>query len=177
MMIETPRTQLQEVTLDDIRDILRSNDEEIRLLLQLTKEEDIEPYRNRYKRLVGMQPKNWIKWIVRLKEDSTIIGDCVFHNIVHHHRRGEIGYRLYPQHHRQGYMSEIVPFMLQHGFNHLNLHRIEALTAPDNEASIKILENNNFSYEGILRENYIQNGVPGDSKLFSLLATEFVMKK
>jgi ribosomal-protein-alanine N-acetyltransferase len=70
-------------------------------------------------------------------------------------------------------MSEAVKAVLNYGFNELGLHRVAALTAPSNKASIGLLKHYGFVKEGILREDYLVNGINEDSECYSLLKREW----
>ncbi|MGE5859464.1 MAG: GNAT family N-acetyltransferase, partial [Ignavibacteria bacterium] len=62
---------------------------------------------------------------------------------------------------------------LNYGFKVMNLHSIEANVNPDNKASIRLLERNNFTREAYFKENYFYNGKFLDSAIYSLLISEF----
>jgi ribosomal-protein-alanine N-acetyltransferase len=59
--------------------------------------------------------------------------------------------------------------VLKYGFEVLKLHSIEANVNPENIASIKLLEKNNFVREAYFRENYFYNGKFLDSAIYSLV--------
>ena len=56
------------------------------------------------------------------------------------YNKGEIHYSLIPAFWNKGYATEAVLAILKHGFETLNLHRIEAGVATQNLNSIKLLE-------------------------------------
>ena len=70
-------------------------------------------------------------------------------------------------------MREALPEVLKYGFNTMNLHRIEALIAPGNIPSLKLLQRTGFTREGLLREHYMKGGRLEDSVIFSLLRPEY----
>jgi ribosomal-protein-alanine N-acetyltransferase len=70
-------------------------------------------------------------------------------------------------------MGEALQHVLNHGFNKLNLHRVEALIAEENIASKKLVEKYKFIREGIMREDYCVNGKNEDSVCYSLLKHEW----
>jgi len=72
-------------------------------------------------------------------------------------------------------MTEVLSTIIPYGFNQMNLHRIEAMTATYNMASIKTLLKFGFVQEGVLREHYLVDGVMEDSLMFSLLKRKFVL--
>jgi ribosomal-protein-alanine N-acetyltransferase len=70
-------------------------------------------------------------------------------------------------------MTEVVPHVVQYGFEEMGLHRIEALVANWNTPSVKLLQKNQFVYEGIVREDYVVNDKNEDSDCYSLLKQEW----
>ena len=112
------------------------------------------------------------------KEHGKIIGDCGFHTWNRSHRRAELFYNLkHDTDKRKGIMSEAVAKVLDFGFTALELHRVEALTATWNIASIKLLERFKFTREGTMREDYVVEGRNEDSECFSLLKWEWEKNK
>ncbi|HEY9362570.1 MAG TPA: GNAT family protein, partial [Chitinophagaceae bacterium] len=82
------------------------------------------------------------------------------------------GYSLLPDHQRKGIMQEALKAVLDFGFNVLQLHSLEANASPENEASLKLLEKNNFIREGYFKENYFFEGRFSDTVTYSLLASK-----
>lgn len=118
--------------------------------------------------------KSFVNFYPVEKSSGKVIGWCGYHTWYIEHNRAEIGYYLNAEEHkRKGYMSEILQAVLTYGFNQMNLHRVEALTATYNTASIKTLEKFGFTYEGLLREHYLVDGIHEDSPIYSLLRHEF----
>jgi len=108
------------------------------------------------------------------KETGKVIGGCGYHTWAPDHRRAEIGYALDSEEHKQrGLMTEALIAILKYGFEEMNLHRIEALTDPENAVSQKLLTRFGFVKEGVLRQHYVIDGVPTDSVAYSLLKPEF----
>jgi [ribosomal protein S5]-alanine N-acetyltransferase len=86
------------------------------------------------------------------KEDGKFLGAIGLNSIVREHAKGEIGFWLMPEHQGHGYISEVLPILLEHGFGTMGLHRIEAEVETDNAASAKVLVKAGFVHEGTLRE-------------------------
>lgn len=108
------------------------------------------------------------------KETSAIIGECGFHTWNKSHNRAELFYSLkHDRDKRKGIMSEAVTKVLDFGFTTLKFHRVEALTATGNIASIKLLEHFKFLKEGTMREDYVVDGKNENSECFSLLKWEW----
>jgi len=64
------------------------------------------------------------------------------------HRRGEIWYKIHPDHWRKGYATQSVNLVLDFGFDTLKLNRIQAGCAVANTGSIKVLEKVGMTREG-----------------------------
>jgi ribosomal-protein-alanine N-acetyltransferase len=108
------------------------------------------------------------------KNSENVLGECGFHTWNKPHRKAELFYSLrHEKDKRKGYMSEAVKAILNYGFIELGLHRVAALTAPSNVASIALLKHYGFVKEGILREDYVVNGINEDSACYSLLKWEW----
>ena len=108
------------------------------------------------------------------KNTQKILGECGYHTWSIPHRRAELFYSLRNESDKlKGYMSEALNVILNYGFNELGIHRIAALTAPSNVASIALLSKFGFAFEGIHRQDYVVNGVNEDSACYSLLKWEW----
>jgi ribosomal-protein-alanine N-acetyltransferase len=134
--------------------------------------------RERYKHSHGLSTFNKTLLYFTLADSSTgkIIGYCGYHTWYTDHNRAEIFYGLHNEAHKQqGIMSEALNTIIPYGFNEMNLHRIEAMTATYNNASIKTLSKFGFVQEGVLREHYLVDGIMEDSLMFSLLKHEYTL--
>ena len=111
-----------------------------------------------------------LQWAITLKGYDEFIGLIGFWRIVKEHHYGELGYMLAHEHWGKGYISEAIGALFPFGFNTLGLHRIEAITRPENVASIRALEKNGFVREAYFKENIFWNGTFHDSLHFGRLA-------
>ena len=59
--------------------------------------------------------------------------------------------------------------MLDFAFNELDLHRLEADSDPDNQASLALLEKFGFQREGLFRERWWIDGRWCDSVMLGLI--------
>ena len=110
--------------------------------------------------------------LVRASDDA-LIGGISLSNV----RRGvtqtaTLGYWLGLPHVRQGYMADAVAAMIPYAVYGLRLHRIEAATLPDNNASIRVLERNGFRREGYAHRFLKINGSWRDHVLFGIVAED-----
>jgi len=108
------------------------------------------------------------------KQSNLPIGECGFHTWNASHNRAEVFYNMKNEAFKQkGLMTEALNEVLWYGFTQLNLHRVEALIAAENQASLKLLQRYGFSYEGTVREDYVVDGKNEDSECYSLLKWEW----
>lgn len=84
-----------------------------------------------------------------------------------------IGYWIGRRHARMGYMSEGVAAVLDHIFESLRLHRVEAACLPDNVASRRLLAKLGFREEGLARAYLKIDGRWQDHRLFAMLESEW----
>ena len=114
--------------------------------------------------------KEAVHWAITVKGEDELIGLIGFWRLVKEHHYGELGYTLARGHWGHGYATEAIGAALDCGFRTLGLHRAEAITRPQNTASIRALEKNGFVREGHFRENIFWNGSFHDSLVFGKLA-------
>lgn len=94
-----------------------------------------------------------------------------------HIRRGAsqscmIGYWMGERYAGRGHMSAAVNVTVQHIFQRLNLHRIEAACIPENERSIRLLEKAGFQREGYMQDYLKIRGEWRDHLLYALIANK-----
>lgn len=77
----------------------------------------------------------------------------------------------------RGYMGAAVNAMLQHAFETLRLHRVEAAVQPGNDASIKVLQRAGFAEEGLARRYLKINGTWQDHLLLAILAEDWMTRE
>lgn len=110
-----------------------------------------------------------ISWSIALKENNKMIGTIALWKLTPEHHRGEIGYVLHPAYQGKGIMHEAMAAVIDYAFSAMKLHSIEAKINPENLASQRLLERNNFVREAYFRENYYHKGQFFDSAIYSLL--------
>jgi RimJ/RimL family protein N-acetyltransferase len=107
------------------------------------------------------------------RADACLVGDCCLFHFDDQCRRAEIGYSLAVAAWGSGLMHEGLTALIGHGFEALDLNRIEADIDPRNTASARVLERLGFRLEGHLRERWIVEGEVSDSGLYGLLRREW----
>ncbi len=111
-----------------------------------------------------------INWGITLSGSDEMVGLICLWQIQKENYRAEVGYMLHDGYHRRGIMNEALVAVIAYAFQRLQLHSLEAIVNPDNDASVSLLEKNGFVREGLFRENYFFNGRFLDSGVYSLLA-------
>jgi len=172
--ITTDRLLLRAVSKSDVKEIffLRS-DKRVMKYIDKTPAETLDDADEFITKITELEKNNEVvTWAIVLKGDSKLIGTICYWNIQKEHYRAEIGYVLHPDYWGKGIMQEAFSEVVNYGFKVMKLHLIEANVNPANEASIKLLEKNNFIREAYYEENYYYNGKFLDTAIYSLLTTE-----
>lgn len=118
-------------------------------------------------------PRNWM---IVLKDENRLIGDCGFNDYRPDNRRAEINYAVDPAFWNRGVATEAALCVLEFAFDQLKFSRIQAICSTANQRSEAVLKKLGMHYEGLLRR-YIQfENHPLDMKMFSLLSTEWKAK-
>lgn len=114
-----------------------------------------------------------LQLMLERKQDTRVVGTCTLFRLDFDNRRAEIGYTLARDCWGRGYMHEALLALLQHGFDTLQLHRVEADIDPRNLPSARVLERLGFRHEGRLRQRWQVAGEISDSDIYGLLAPEW----
>ncbi len=170
-VLSTERLTLRLIIADDAPEVfaLRTDD---RVLRYIGKEKlkDLDEAKALIEsRNSGIGKNEAILWGITLKEENKVIGSICLFNISKEHCRGEIGYELHPDLHGKGLMQEAITAALDYAFNTMKLHTLAANVAPENAASIKVLERNGFMKEAHFRENFFFKGEFLDTAVYSLI--------
>ncbi len=107
------------------------------------------------------------------KVTDKVIGGIGLMNFDWDNKNAELGYWLGKKYRGNGYITEAVNLILRFGFTELKLNRVWAAAFETNMPSIKVLQKNNFQYEGLMRETVLKFGKWQSSVLYSMLKSEF----
>ena len=166
-VIETERLLLRKVSMDDAEDVflLRTNEAAMKYINK-PKLLSIDDAKELIKK---MNEPDRIQWGITLPTDNKIIGTIGYHKIDKDHYRAEIGYMLHPDHWNTGMMSEAITKVIDHGFNKMQLHSIEATINPGNDASRNLLKKFSFIKEAYFKEKFFFEGKFFDNEVYSLV--------
>lgn len=115
---------------------------------------------------------NGITWAMTLHGTDLLIGTIGFYRMKKEHYRAEVGYMLHPEHWGQRLVGEALDAVVQHGFQVLGFHSIEAITDAENAASNALLVRHGFRQEAHFREDFFWDGRFLDSLVWSRLASD-----
>ena len=170
-VLETERLLLRQLRYEDSAELFHyfSMDEVTKFydLESFTDQKQAEDLIRNWK--IRFDKQQGIRWGITFKSEDRIIGTCGFHNWSKEHYKAEIGYELTPEYWRQGLMTEVLQAVVKHGFEKLQLRRIEAFIDPQNISSRKLLEKSGFSEEGLLKDCYFEKNKFVDAAIFAIL--------
>lgn len=111
-------------------------------------------------------------WAITSRHNGTLIG-AVEIRVEDVYQRGEFGYWAGMPYWNKGFTTEAAGRVVRHGFETLDLHRIQALVLPTNTGSVRILEKLGFRREGVLRDYVLKWGEFQDRAMYGLLSDEW----
>lgn len=173
--IQTPRLVLRALT-PEVYDYVftKYSKPEIMEFFGCTTEKDYEEELKKYRDGLSMYRKSLLIFQLIEKGSNKVIGWCGYHTWYINHDRAEIGYVITDESKKQkGFMKEALTAVINYGFQKMGLKRIEAMLAPGNNPSLKLVTAFGFQKEGLLREHYLVGGTYEDSVMYSLLEREF----
>lgn len=174
-IINTPRLLLKAITPAFIHEIYNTKSKEEIMAYFGFEESNYLYVLDMHKHGMETNRLSMFYFLLVDKENNIPMGECGFHTWNNAHRRAEVFYNIFKEEFKQkGFMKEALSYVLDYGFNEMNLHRIEALIDDNNTPSLKLLEHYHFMKEGIMREDYNVDGVNEDSTCYSLLKHEWV---
>lgn len=87
-------------------------------------------------------------WAVVIKQESDFAGITGL-RYLNDLNKVEIGIRLFPDYWGNGYATEVGKALIKYGFNKLRLNEIIAMALPENDKSMKSLENIGLEFDRI----------------------------
>ena len=112
-------------------------------------------------------------WAVVLKAENKMIGTCGFTSFDTDNNSAEVGYVINPKYRGHEYAVEALTKVIRFGFDELELNRIEAKYIVGNDASLRVMEKCNMSFEGIMRSSMMIKGEYRDIGHCAILRSEF----
>jgi [ribosomal protein S5]-alanine N-acetyltransferase len=186
--IHTPRLHIRAVQEADLSALLRINgNDEVTQYLPFASWQTMDDAHAGYQRVLKFRAANeMFQWVIclrgidsllgmgSLREGSPgsaekVIGWCLMFAFDEPSQRAEFGYVLGREFWGAGYMFEAMAALVQHGFDHIGLRRLEAEIDARNTASARLLERLGFEREGLRRGRLCDKGIVSDSVVYGLL--------
>lgn len=170
-ILETERLILRRVLPSDVKEMfeLRSNPETMKYIPRPL----VTNYDEALAHIKMMEDKietnEGINWAITLKGDDKMLGVIGHYRIKPEHYRAEVGYMILPEYHGKGITTEAVQCVVDYGFNTMQLHSIEGVIGPENEASQRVLQKCGFVKEAHFKENEFYDGKFIDAVVYSKL--------
>lgn len=173
--IETERLILRKFQKDDLQFIFEhfSDNDVCEYLYDNEPLKSLEEAKQIMAFYEDQENKTHNRWVIISKQERIPIGTSGFHCWDKHNNIAEIGYDLNKTYWGQGYMSEALTAILNHGFKNLRLNRVQAFVYLGNERSSNLLLRLGFKKEGIIRDKHLYRGKYYDHYCFSLLKREW----
>lgn len=102
---------------------------------------------------VGISKHKLFYWAIEFKDQPGLVGTVCLWNLRHDTDTIEVGYELLPEFQGKGIMREVLPKVIDFGFNVLQCKKIDAWPNLENERSIRLLEKNNFKRDAGAEKN------------------------
>ena len=170
-ILETERLILRRVLPSDVKEmfVLRSNPETMKYIPRPL----VTNYDEALAHIKMMEDKietnEGINWAITIKGDDKMLGVIGHYRIKPEHYRAEVGYMILPEYHGKGITTEAVQCVVDYGFNTMQLHSIEGVIDPENEASQRVLQKCGFVKEAHFKENEFYDGKFIDAVVYSKL--------
>ncbi|MBP8016444.1 GNAT family N-acetyltransferase [Candidatus Gracilibacteria bacterium] len=108
-----------------------------------------------------------------LKDSNKIIGEIDLIDFDIDNKKAGLLFWLGEEYWKKGLATEAIQLILKYSFKNLKLNRIYANIEEENIDSIKLIKNNNFIYEGLLRKSILRNKEFKNELVFSLLKNDY----
>ncbi len=149
--------------------------------------EPLEPARNdRFftlevqRELIELATKDWeidraFAFGIFDRSSNEMIGRVALSNVVRSAwQNATLGYFVAESHTGRGVASEAVHLCVDFAFKHARLHRVQAGTMVDNDASAAVLRKNGFRFEGLSPRYLKINGQWEDHHLYAITAEDWL---
>ena len=148
---------------------------------------DFRKYFREYKELSDENQENWyenevikssetIMFSIRRNEDNILLGCCGFVYYKHIHKHADLSLYIgwndeYID--KKGYAKESCELLMAYGFNELCLNKIWTEIYEFDNKKRELYLSLGFKQDGLLRQNYWHDGKWWNSRILSILCSEF----
>lgn len=173
--LETQRLLLRKITPEDVNALLKlfGNREVVRFI-EMQPIKTIEQANEWLKWMGGaFANKDGLRWGITLK-DGTFVGSAGLHRWNREAHHAEISCDINHKYWGHAYGQEALSQVIDFGWQHMNLNRIEASVIKGNRRSIHVMEKMGFKREGLLRQRVLKGGKYYDIYVFGMLHCEIM---
>ncbi len=115
-----------------------------------------------------------LPFLIFRSTDRALVGGLTLSNIrFGAARHATLGYWIGADYVRRGYATAAIKAALAHGFETMDLNRIEAACQPENEASRRLLTRCGFVKEGLARDYLLINSKWRDHEIYAMTASDY----
>jgi ribosomal-protein-alanine N-acetyltransferase len=174
--LKTPRLLLRRVRESDEKDMFEyTSNCDITKFLSWYPHSEITQTKKYIAHLISeYDMKDRFAWAIEISEFNKFIGIVRIFDVSFANKRGELSYILNPAFQGKGIALEAIKVVIEFCFAKVGLNRIQAKCTPDNLPSEKVIQRLGMSYEGTLKEFWINKGNFADARLYALLAANYL---
>ena len=147
--LQTQHFDLRMPSLSDSNDIfiMRSDENNAKYLDRPLCKSTDEAVQFIQRVLNGIENNDSFYWMITSGKDAKVFGTICLWNIDRSEAKAEIGFELLPAFQGKGIMQEVIPAVIEFGFNNTGLKYIEGEVDPDNIKSIKLMGKFGFKFD------------------------------
>jgi ribosomal-protein-alanine N-acetyltransferase len=155
--LTTEHYYLRKLEMSDENEIFAiRSDESVAKYLDRPKAKSVEEARQFIEKINnGITNNESVYWVITLKNGTKFIGSICLWNISREQSKAEIGFELFPAYQGKWIMQEVIPVVIEFGFNVMKLDLIEGEVDPENIKSIKLMEKFGFVYDKKLEDTVV----------------------
>lgn len=159
LTIQTDRLLLRKFEQDDLNNVFKGLSDPQVTRYYAVHFDTLEAAQAQMEWFQDLEKSGTGQWFAICSADNKIFyGGCGLNEVKKEHRKAEIGFWLLPAYWQQGIITEALPLVCEYAYQHMNIHRIEALVESDNLNSKKVLHKLGFKHEGTMADCEIKNG-------------------
>jgi HAD superfamily hydrolase (TIGR01509 family) len=122
------------------------------------------------------KPQKRFDYAILLNGKQDLIGHCSIKTESPDFKEGSLRYFLHPTYWGNEYAAEAAEALAQHAFDEVGLHRLFAVTRPDNVASLRVLQKIGMRQEAHFRKDVKIGNDWKDSLLYAVLKQDWRTK-
>jgi len=167
---ETERFRLRKLEAEDEQRLFRlRSDKKVNEFIDRDDYKNIEDAHDFIKKInSGIETNENLLWGIADKESDQLIGTICLWNIDESISKAEVGFELMTEEQGKGIMNEILPQVLNFGFDKMNLKKIEGFAKEGNVRSINLMKKHNFKRDTELEQAIAENEKDFKHHIYSL---------